>query len=215
MQVAGTVQSGKADGSHVRFSSVAMVVLGCASIFLPAFAGISISVVAGTIILLAGLAYGSFAFDAFRKRTFLWRLLMEIVFALVSCDLAGHPAMALASLTLLIAVTFAFEGVAEIISYLGLRPPAGSGYLLVNGTFSLVLAVFIWQRWPASSAWAVGTLIGINLIFTGFTRLLVSPPTAPPARDLAEEGSQEVLKLPIPRMSAPGIALPCLLAKGA
>ncbi len=67
------------------------------------------------------------------------------------------------------------RGVAEIGSFFALRSAKSSGYLLVNAGFSLLLAFLIWRNWPYSSSWAIGTLIGVNLITTGFTRLLLSP----------------------------------------
>ena len=51
---------------------------------------------------------------------------------------------------------------------------AGSGWLLVDGIVTLLLAVMIWSTWPSSAAWVVGTLIGISMLFSGITRLMLS-----------------------------------------
>jgi uncharacterized membrane protein HdeD (DUF308 family) len=56
---------------------------------------------------------------------------------------------------------------------LRLRPAPGSGWLLVDGVVTLILAV-IWSTWPSSAAWVVGTLIGISMLFSGITRLMLS-----------------------------------------
>jgi uncharacterized membrane protein HdeD (DUF308 family) len=50
----------------------------------------------------------------------------------------------------------------------------GSGWLLVDGVVTLVLAVLIWSTWPSNAAWALGTLIGISVFFSGITRLMLS-----------------------------------------
>jgi uncharacterized membrane protein HdeD (DUF308 family) len=66
------------------------------------------------------------------------------------------------------------EGVLEFILSLQLRPAPGSGWLLVDGIVTLVLAVMIWSTWPSSAAWVIGTLVGISMLFSGITRLMLS-----------------------------------------
>ena len=170
----GALQSSHKETSTARLPAIVLIVLGIASLFLPEFAGISISVVFGMVIMVAGVACGSLAFAAFRTRTFLSRLLVGLAFALVGLDLLIHPGMALATVTLIVAITFAFEGFMEVASYLAIRHLTGSSYLLLNGLCSLLLALLIWRNWPTSSAWAIGTLIGINLITSGLTRFSAS-----------------------------------------
>jgi uncharacterized membrane protein HdeD (DUF308 family) len=46
--------------------------------------------------------------------------------------------------------------------------------LLVDGIVTLVLAVMIWRTWPSSAVWVIGTLVGISMLFSGITRLMLS-----------------------------------------
>jgi len=62
----------------------------------------------------------------------------------------------------------------QIVHYFQLLPRHGSFWLLFDGIVSLILAVTIWRSWPFSSVWAVGTLVGISLLFTGFSRLMLT-----------------------------------------
>jgi uncharacterized membrane protein HdeD (DUF308 family) len=80
----------------------------------------------------------------------------------------------LASLTLAIAVYLFIEGVLELVLSFQMRPAAGTGWLMVDGIITLVLAVMIWSTWPSSAVWVVGTLIGISMFFSGITRLMLS-----------------------------------------
>jgi uncharacterized membrane protein HdeD (DUF308 family) len=50
----------------------------------------------------------------------------------------------------------------------------GSGWLLVDGIVTLILAIMIWRAWPSSSLWAIGTLVGISMVFSGCARLTIS-----------------------------------------
>jgi uncharacterized membrane protein HdeD (DUF308 family) len=80
----------------------------------------------------------------------------------------------LASLTLAVAIYLFVEGVLEFILWFELRTAAGRGWLLLDGVVTLVLAAMIWSTWPSSAAWVIGTLVGINIFFSGISRLVLS-----------------------------------------
>ena len=79
----------------------------------------------------------------------------------------ARPAMALATITLVLAAYFIVNGVFEIIWAFRLRPIKGWGWTLFSGVVALALGVMIWRQFPVSGIWAVGTLAGIHLIFGG------------------------------------------------
>ena len=66
------------------------------------------------------------------------------------------------------------EGFLEFMLALQLRASPGSGWLLLDGAVTLALGVAIWSTWPSSSTWAVGTLVGVSMLFSGITRLMLS-----------------------------------------
>jgi len=72
----------------------------------------------------------------------------------------------------LLAVAFIVEGIFEIIGYFRLQGLRASGWMLFNGIVALLLGILIWVQWPSSSVWAIGTLVGVNLLVTGITRLM-------------------------------------------
>jgi uncharacterized membrane protein HdeD (DUF308 family) len=71
-----------------------------------------------------------------------------------------------------LAVIILMEAVFEVIAYFRTRGQEGSGWLLVNALITLLLGVLIWFHWPSSSVWAIGILVGVNLLMTGFSRLM-------------------------------------------
>ena len=170
-----TLLKSQATRSSRAVPAILMIVLGFCSLFVPALTGIGISVVFGAAVLLAGFAYGALAFAARGTGAFFWRLSVAIAFVVAGLYLLTHPGMGLTTLTLLVAMTFLVEGVAEVASFFALRLLPGSGLLLVNAFFSLFLSFLIWRNWPSSSIWAIGTLVGANLITTGMTRLFFRP----------------------------------------
>jgi hypothetical protein len=62
----------------------------------------------------------------------------------------------------------------EIILSSHLRLSIGSGWLLVDGIVTAILAIMMWRTWPKNSPWLLGTLVGINMIFSGIARLAIS-----------------------------------------
>jgi uncharacterized membrane protein HdeD (DUF308 family) len=154
--------------------SIVMIVLGFAAVLLPFAAGVGISIVVSWIIAFGGVAYLVYAFAARGTGAFLWRMLIGAIYVIGGGYLAFHPGLALESLTLAVAVIFFLEGVMEIFAYFQVRAVSGSGWILFDAAVTLLLAYLIWRPWPFSSLWAVGTLVGANLIFRGVTWLMYS-----------------------------------------
>ena len=80
------------------------------------------------------------------------------------------PVSGMMTLTLILAIYIGFEGVLELLLYFRLRPIQGAFFFLLDGAVSLLVAVLILVHWPSSSTWAVGTLVGVSLIFSGIAR---------------------------------------------
>ena len=154
--------------------AIVMVVLGFLAILMPFTTGIAVSIFVGWIMVFSGFAYLAYAFAAQGAGSFFWRLLVGIAYIVGGGFIAFHPGIALESLTLLVAAIFFVEAVLEIVVFFQFRGLSGSGWILFDGLVTLVLGYMIWRPWPSSSAWAIGTLLGVNLIVSGFTRLMYS-----------------------------------------
>jgi len=153
---------------------VVMILLGVLALFLPLATGIGVSIAVGWIIVFGGVAYLASAFAARGAGSFLWRVLIGAVYIIGGLYLAFNPGLALASLTLAMALMFFFEGLLETVVFFQFRTLPGSGWVLFDGLVTLLLAYLIWRPWPSSSIWAIGTILGINLIMSGITRLMYS-----------------------------------------
>ena len=105
---------------------------------------------------------------------FFWELLLGILYIFIGVYLLVHPLAGLASLTIALAIYLFLEAILEFVLGFTLRPLPGSGWLLFDGIVTLVLAVMIWRTWPSSTAWVIGTLVGISMLFSGTSRLMLS-----------------------------------------
>ena len=154
--------------------AVVMIALGFTALFLPFETGLAVSIVVGWFIVFSGLAYLAYAFSAQGAGTFLWRILIGIIYVVGGVFLAFHPGLTLESLTLVVAAIFLAESALEIVVFFQFRSLPGAGWILFDAIVTLVLAYVIWRPWPSSSGWAIGTLLGVNLIVSGITRLMYS-----------------------------------------
>ena len=154
--------------------SVLMIAAGVAAIGVPVIAGVTVTAIIGWLLVFSGLLHVAFAWRARRAGAVLWEVLLGMVYGAIGFYLLASPVAGLASLTLAIAIYLLIEGVLEFVLSFQLRPAPGSGWLLVDGVITLVLAVLIWSTWPSSALWVVGTLVGISMFFSGITRLMLT-----------------------------------------
>jgi uncharacterized membrane protein HdeD (DUF308 family) len=154
--------------------SVLMIATGVLAICVPLVAGVAVTALVAWLLIFSGLLHLAFAWRAGRAGGVVWEILLGIAYGAIGFYLLASPVAGLASLTLAIAMYLLIEGVLEFVLSFQLRPAPGSGWLLVDGIITLVLAVMIWSTWPSSAMWVVGTLVGISMFFSGITRLMLS-----------------------------------------
>lgn len=154
--------------------AVLMIVLGFAAMFKPFAAGVGISIFIAWIIVFSGVVHIFYAFAARNAGAFLWRMLIGVAYIVGGTYLLKNPSMALVSFTLMLAAILIAEGVFQLITFFQLRVLPGSGWILCDAILTLILGGLIAYPWPGSSLWAIGTLVGVNLIISGFTRLTFS-----------------------------------------
>ena len=154
--------------------SVLMIVAGILAIASPMAAGIAVNVLVAWLLVFSGCVHLVFAWYRPSAGGFLWELLIGILYILIGGYLLVHPVAGLASLTLALAIYLFVEAILEFVLGFKLRPLPGSSWLLFDGVVTLILAIMIWRAWPSSSAWAIGLLVGISMLFSGTSRLMLS-----------------------------------------
>src|SRR5271166_4046575 len=153
---------------------VLLIIFGMLAVASPFFAAVAVSVVIAWLILLAGVVHLMLGFRAHGAGSMIWKILVGIAYLCFGAYLIMHPVLGVASLTLLLASLFLIEGILDIILYVKMRPIHGSTWVLGDGIVTLLLGLMIYMQWPSSSAWAIGTLVGVSLIFSGVARVAMS-----------------------------------------
>jgi uncharacterized membrane protein HdeD (DUF308 family) len=153
---------------------VLLIVFGMVAVGLPLYAAVAVNALVAWLIILAGIVHLMVAFRAHGAGSRIWKLLVGVAYICFGGYLIARPLLGVASLTLLLASLFLIEGILDIVLYVKMRPIRGSIWVLIDGIVTLLLGLMIYMQWPSSSAWAIGTLVGISMIFSGVARVAMS-----------------------------------------
>ena len=153
--------------------SILLLLAGIAAILLPPIMGLGVTLYIGWLLVLSGIAHFVFAWKSHTARAGLWEALVGVVYLFAGGYLILRPLAGLLSLTLFLAFYLLIEGIFEIILAFQIVP-SGRRWMILEGAVTIILAIMIWRTWPFSTIWAIGTLVGISMIFSGISRLMFS-----------------------------------------
>lgn len=153
--------------NRLTWLGLALMALGIFAIASPLLAGKAVVIAIGLILLAAGLGQLRESFDAQGGYERLMLLVLGAITTLCAIFVVAHPLFGLRFLTFVLLVFFVADGLWKIVTSARHAASPGWLWLLASGVLSLLLAFLIWRQWPVSGLWAVGVLIGVNLISTG------------------------------------------------
>jgi uncharacterized membrane protein HdeD (DUF308 family) len=165
--------------AHWRFfliEGIALLALGLAAIVVPPLATIAVEILIGWLVLASGVIGLAMTLRARGAPGFGWSLISAIVGIVAGVVLLAWPLSGAFSLTLVLTVFLAMEGIASIMYALDHRRELTPrwGILLVSGAVDLILAGMIFAGLPATAAWAIGLLVGINMVFGGIALIAMA-----------------------------------------
>jgi len=153
---------------------VLSIVAGLFALALPLEASFGAVLVIGWLLIFSSAFQFLHAFQSKGIGSIAWKLLIALLYLAVGIYFLSHPVLGMATLTLAMAIFFFAEGVADFVTYFKVRGSAGSGWILFDGIVTLILGFVIWRHWLSSALWVIGTLLGISMLLTGMTRLMVT-----------------------------------------
>ena len=148
---------------------IVLLILGIAAVVIPPLATLAIEILLGWVFLISGVAGLVTTFMMRGAPGFVWSLVSAMLGIAVGVVLLMWPLSGVFSLTLVLIAFFAIEGIASILFALEhKRELSGNwGLMLASGVVDLILAVIILAGLPGTAAWALGLLVGINMVFGG------------------------------------------------
>lgn len=127
----------------------------------------------GWVLLIAGIIEAVQAFRHRRSGHLFWHALNAVLSIVVGIMLLGHPLAGAVVMTLLLAAYFTVAGIFRIVMALAMRI-RGWGWRLADGIITLILGILVWAQWPVSGLWVIGLFIGIDLIFMGWSEVMLA-----------------------------------------
>jgi uncharacterized membrane protein HdeD (DUF308 family) len=148
---------------------IVLVVLGFLAIVIPPLATLAVTIFLGWLFLISGIVGLVTTFWARHAPGFWWSLLSAVLAIAAGLVLLIEPISGAVSLTLLLIVFFIIEGILSIMYALEHKKELSGrwGWMLVSGIIDLILAAIIWGGLPGTAEWALGLLVGINMLFGG------------------------------------------------
>jgi uncharacterized membrane protein HdeD (DUF308 family) len=153
---------------------VFFIVLGLCAIVIPQFFTVAIVVFLGWILLFGGIVHVGRALVFSNMPGFGWWFFMGVLQVIVGYLFMTQPVAGALTLTMLMTVFFALEGVAKIFLAFMMRPLANWGFILFSGFTALAFALIILISWSESAHWLLGLFLGINMVFLGWSLVKIS-----------------------------------------
>lgn len=150
---------------------IVAIILGFLAILMPFVSGVAVTAFVAVILIAAGIMQMIFAFKAGSFGEGFFTFLFGLFAILCGIFILARPLIGLASVALLLAAYFFVDGFYGIVMSFRIRPRKGWGWMLISSLASVALGFLIIWEWPVSGAWAVGLLVGIRLIFVGWSMI--------------------------------------------
>jgi uncharacterized membrane protein HdeD (DUF308 family) len=169
---------------------VIMTILGVLAVIWPQISTVAVDVYVGWLFLLSGVVGLATMFLAQDVQAFLWLLLTAALSLFVGIVLLWHPVEGAVSLTLVLIAFFIVEGIFQIAASISYRDvfPDSWGWMLASGIADLILAALIIKGWPSTAGWALGLIVGVNLVTSGAAIIMVALAGRSVVRAIASAG---------------------------
>ena len=159
---------------HFTLTGIVMILFGVVAIATPALAGKAVVMVIGAVLLVVGVVQIVSGLRSEGWSSKLPPVVLGAIATFCGLGLLGEPWTGMKFIALLLAIFFVIEGIWKIIVSFSYRPAPGWLFMLASGALGLLLGLVIWRQWPVSGLWAVGVLVGVDLLMTGVSMVALA-----------------------------------------
>ncbi|MGI9188046.1 MAG: HdeD family acid-resistance protein [Gaiellales bacterium] len=167
-------------------AGIISAVLGAIAIIVPPLASVTITLLVGILLLIGAVSYVAEAISRGTTGHRIWSFIVAIIYVIAGVWLIINPAEGTVTLTWVLAIFFLLIGLFRILAGIQARGTVpNAGWTIVNGVLAVIIAVLVIANLPSSAAWAIGLLVGIQLLFDGI--MMITAGMA--AKKIAEDGT--------------------------
>jgi uncharacterized membrane protein HdeD (DUF308 family) len=154
---------------------IVMMVLGLLAIAEPNVATLAIGIFVGWLFVVGGIFRALSVWQSRQMPGFAWAMVTAVLAIVLGVILIVRPLAGVLTLTMVLVAFFIVEGVASVVGAIQHRRHLRSwGWVLFSGIVDLLLAYLIWAGWPSSADWAIGLLVGVNMLFFGLSLVMTA-----------------------------------------
>jgi len=173
MAEATWMEEAKKNSGFLIFLGILTVIFGVIAIGSPLITGVAVAVFVGFLLLASGVARIVHSLKSQQWGTGFWGTVIGVLGVAAGLLMIFRPLVGLVTMTMLLAIYFLVDGISEIIAAFKIKPDQGWGWVLFNGIIAVLLGLMIWRQWPVSGAWAIGLLVGIHILMTGWSMIIL------------------------------------------
>jgi len=156
------------------FMGIVTAALGCFLIVYPMVAAAITTVLLGWALIFVGVAQFVFALYSRTIGNFFLKVLLSLMYGVCGIALAFFPIAGVAALTGVLGTFLLIQAGLLTATAFQVRPVAGWGWFLFDAATNLLPGALILARWPSSSVWAIGTLVGVSVLMSGISRIMIA-----------------------------------------
>lgn len=152
---------------------IGLVILGTLATFYAWTTTLFSVVYLGFLLIILGIFEGTQSLKISEWSNSFLHLFLGVLYTIAGLYMVWDPGINALSLTLLLAIFFVVSGILKII-FATINEIPHKMWLIANGVITTLLGILIWEQWPISGLWAIGLLVGIDILFTGWTLIMLS-----------------------------------------
>ena len=156
------------------FMGVVTAALGVFLIVYPLTTATITTVLLGWVLIFVGIAQFVFALHSQTVGNFFLKVLLAVLYGITGVALAFFPLEGVEALTGLLGTLLLIQAGLLTVTAFQVKPLDGWGWFLADAAASLLLGVLIFLKWPSSSVWAIGTLVGFAVLMGGISRIMIA-----------------------------------------
>jgi uncharacterized membrane protein HdeD (DUF308 family) len=172
--VTGWSDAARKNAGTITVLGVVTVIAGFLALVMPWAGGVGVAFVVGLSMAVAGFArlFGAFHAGSFGRGALAF--IGGALCVLAGLIMAARPGLGLAVLTLMLGAYLLVDGIFGAVLAFHVRPEKGWGWMLVNAVIGVILGFLLLEEWPLTGLWAIGTFVGVSLLFAGFSLISIA-----------------------------------------
>lgn len=171
--VSGWLEDAKKNAGWLIVLGVVTVIAGFFALVMPWASGVGVALFVGLALVVGGVArlIGAFSAGSFGRGTLAF--IGGALTLLAGVIMVARPGSGLAALTLMLGSYLIVDGIFGAVLAFQVRPEKGWGWMLFSAVMSGILGFLLLREWPLTGLWAIGTLVGVSLLFSGFSMISI------------------------------------------